>query len=126
MCHQTVSLIARELEAAGIPTVILGSALDIVEHCGVPRFVFTDFPLGNPCGEPWNRDMQWDIVTTALDALAQAREPRTRVDIPYRWQTDTWRTRYMEVTEANRASLQRKGLERRAMRASARPRVGSD
>jgi D-proline reductase (dithiol) PrdB len=38
VCHQTVSLVARHLETNGIPTVIVGSALDIVEHCGVPRF----------------------------------------------------------------------------------------
>ena len=37
-----MSLVARILEEAGIPTVILGSAIDIVEHCGVPRFLFTD------------------------------------------------------------------------------------
>jgi D-proline reductase (dithiol) PrdB len=48
VCHQTISLVARHLETNGIPTVIVGSALDVVEHCGVPRFYFTDFPLGNP------------------------------------------------------------------------------
>ena len=51
-----MSLVARHLEANGLPTVIVGSALDVVEYCGVPRFLFTDFPLGNPCGLPWNRD----------------------------------------------------------------------
>ena len=60
--HQTVSLTARHLEAAGMPTVILGSALDVVEHCGVPRFLFTDFPLGNPCGKPFDTAMQEAIV----------------------------------------------------------------
>jgi hypothetical protein len=34
VCHQTVSLVARHLETNGIPTVIVGSALDVVEHCG--------------------------------------------------------------------------------------------
>ena len=37
-----MSLVARYLEEAGLPTVIVGSARDVVEHCGVPRFVFTD------------------------------------------------------------------------------------
>ena len=44
-----------------MPTVVIGSARDIVEHCGVARFVFTDFPLGNPCGHPWRRDMQREV-----------------------------------------------------------------
>ena len=52
MCHQTVSLIARYLEENGIPTVVMGCAKDIVEHCGVPRFLFSDFPLGNAAGKP--------------------------------------------------------------------------
>ena len=47
-----MSLVARHLESHGIPTVVLGAARDIVEECGVARFVFTDFPLGNPCGRP--------------------------------------------------------------------------
>jgi D-proline reductase (dithiol) PrdB len=47
VCHQTISLAARYLEANGIPTVIMGCAKDIVEFAGVPRFLFNDFPLGN-------------------------------------------------------------------------------
>ncbi len=50
VCHQTVSLVARHLEENGVPTVIMGTARDIVEHCGVARLVFSDFPLGSPCG----------------------------------------------------------------------------
>jgi hypothetical protein len=50
VCHQTISLVARHLEANGIPTVVLAAARDIVEHVGLPRIVHTDFPLGNPCG----------------------------------------------------------------------------
>ena len=68
-----MSLVARHLEANGIPTVIVGSALDIVENCGVPRFLFTDFPLGNPCGPPWRQDLQRTIAGQALDLLRECR-----------------------------------------------------
>ena len=50
VCHQTVSLAARMLEESGIATVVMGCAKDIVEHVGVPRFLFSDFPLGNAAG----------------------------------------------------------------------------
>ena len=40
VCHQTISLVARHLEANGISTVVMGCAKDIVEHAGVPRFLF--------------------------------------------------------------------------------------
>ena len=52
VCHQTVSLVARHLEANGISTVVMGCAKDIVEHAAVPRFLFCDFPLGNSAGKP--------------------------------------------------------------------------
>ena len=58
-----MSLVARHLEAHGIPTVIAGSARDIVEECGVPRFLFSDFPLGNPLGRPWGVEMQRRIIS---------------------------------------------------------------
>ena len=114
MCHQTVSLVARHLEAHGIPTVIVGSALDIVEHCGVPRFLFTDFPLGNPCGHPWRPDMQRDIATAALQLLASATSPRTTQVSPFQWKDDPgWRERYGRVDVAELERLKAAGDERR-------------
>jgi hypothetical protein len=101
VCHQTVSLVARHLEAHGIATVILGSARDIVEHCGVPRFVFTDFPLGNPCGKPYDAEMQGRIVGFGLDLLESARAPRTTVQTPFVWSEDqSWRDNYMRIDRA--------------------------
>ncbi len=92
VCHQTISLVARHLEANGIPTVIIGTARDIVEHCGVARYVFTDFPLGNPCGESYDEDMQRAIVGSALDLLESATKPRTTVVSPYKWSGgDAWK-----------------------------------
>src|SRR3546814_13646848 len=34
VCHQTAGMTARYLEENGIPTVVMGCARDIVEHCG--------------------------------------------------------------------------------------------
>ncbi len=84
-----MSLVARHLEAHGIPTVVFGCARDIVEHCGVPRFLFTDFPLGNPMGRPFDRAMQRDILGLGLALLEQAKEPRTTVQTPYVWSDDS-------------------------------------
>ena len=85
MCHQTVSLVARHLEANGIPTVIIATARDIVERCGVPRLVFVDFPLGNPCGVPFDQQMQSEILELALGLLETAQAPRTTLVAPYEW-----------------------------------------
>jgi D-proline reductase (dithiol) PrdB len=113
-----VSLVARHLEANGVPTVILGSALDIVEHCGVPRFVFSDFPLGNPCGHPWRPDMQRAIVERGLHLLESASAPRTTVRSPFAWKDDPgWRARYNRIDPAEREALLTRGEERRRQRA---------
>ena len=115
MCHQTVSLVARYLEANGIPTVMIGSALDIVEHCGTPRFVFSDFPLGNPCGHPWNPDMQTRTVEIALRLLGSATAPRTTLRSPFAWKPDPgWRERYNLVRPEDRERLLALGDSRRA------------
>lgn len=120
MCHQTVSLVSRHLEANGIPTVMIGSALDVVEHCGVARFVFTDFPLGNPCGHPWQPAMQREIVSMALRLLETATGPRTTVVAPFGWKADDpgWRERYGRVDPAERERLIAIGEERRRTRAA--------
>jgi D-proline reductase (dithiol) PrdB len=109
-----VSLVARHLEANGIPTVIVGSALDIVEHCGVPRFLFTDFPLGNPTGHPWQPEMQRGIVKRALGLLESATGPRTTVAAGIPWKDDPgWRARYGHVDPAERDRLIAVGEARR-------------
>jgi hypothetical protein len=83
-----VSLTARHLEANGIPTVMLGCARDIVEHAGVARFLFSDYPLGNSCGKPNDVENQRAIMGMTLDLLQSATAPRTTVQTPFRWAED--------------------------------------
>jgi hypothetical protein len=87
-----VSLVARHLEAGGIPTVIMGAAKDVVEYCGVPRFLFSDFPLGNSAGRPFDVDSQALTLELALRVLESAPVARTTVQSPLRWRDDaSWK-----------------------------------
>lgn len=113
-----MSLVARHLESVGIATVVVGSARDIVEECGVPRFVFVDFPLGNPCGKPGDRTMQQSIISLALDTVESAVAPRTTVHAPTRWGSDDWRGAFMEVNDDNIESIRQMGEARRAAQAA--------
>ncbi|MGE0484028.1 MAG: hypothetical protein AB7Q81_07800 [Gammaproteobacteria bacterium] len=118
-----MSLVARHLEAAGIPTVVIGSARDIVEECGVPRFLFVDFPLGNPCGKPYDTAMQDAIAGAALDLLERAWVPRTTVQRPEIWNPAedlSWRANFMRVDDSNRAELAAAGEARRREQAAVR------
>ena len=100
MCHQTVSLAARLLEANGIPTVIMGCAKDIVEHCGVPRFLFSDFPLGNSAGRPHDPESQALTLELALRVLETAPAARTTVQSPLRWRDDaSWKLDYNDLAK---------------------------
>jgi hypothetical protein len=113
-----VCLVARHLEENKIPTVVVGSARDIVEECGVARFLFTDFPLGNPFGKPWDKEMQSAIMHMALDLLQSAWQPRTTVQAPFTWsENETWRGLFMHVSQEQREALRKAGETRRAQHA---------
>jgi D-proline reductase (dithiol) PrdB len=98
VCHQTVSLAARALETAGIATLVMGSAKDIVEYVGVPRFLFSDFPLGNSAGRPKDEASQDFTVELALKLLGGAPAARTTVQSPLRWSTSSeWKLDYSNI-----------------------------
>ncbi len=93
-----MSLVARHLEANGIPTVIMGCAKDIVEHCGVPRFLFSDFPLGNSAGRPDDPQSQVFTLELALQVLENAPGARTTVQSPLRWRDDAaWKLDFYNI-----------------------------
>ncbi|MGI9383840.1 MAG: glycine/sarcosine/betaine reductase selenoprotein B family protein, partial [Methyloligellaceae bacterium] len=98
VCHQTIALTARHLEQNGIPTIVRGCAKDIVEHAGVARFLFSDFPLGNAAGRPHDEASQASTLDLALDVLEAARGPRTTVQSPLRWSDDPdWKLDFCNV-----------------------------
>jgi len=107
-----VSLIARYLEANGIPTVMLGCAKDIVEQVGVPRFLFSDFPLGNAAGRPNDPQSQAFTMELALKVLESAPGPRTTVQSPLRWSdSPDWKLDYSNVERLSPQELERRRAE---------------
>jgi len=108
-----VSLVARHLEANGIATAIVGSARDIVEIAGVPRFVFVDYPLGNPMGQPGKGGEQASVLEAALRLVETAGGPRTTQQLDLDWGSEDWRANFMHVGEDNAAELAELGRQRR-------------
>ncbi len=107
-----MSLTARYLEANGIPTVIMGCAKDIVEHAGVPRFLFSDFPLGNAAGKPHDPESQRETLAMALDLLEAATGPRTTRQSPQRWNDDAdWKLDYQNVDRIPPEEIARRRAE---------------
>jgi hypothetical protein len=63
-------------------------------------FLFTDFPLGNPFGKPWDKEMQSSIIDMALALLQYAWQGRTTVQTPFTWSEDEkWRKIFMHTSE---------------------------
>jgi len=112
VCHQTLSLVARMLEQDGIATVVMGCAKDIVEHVGVPRFLFSDFPLGNAAGRPNDRASQDATLDLALRVLESAPGPRTTVQSPLRWSASAdWKLDYCNVERLTPEEIARRRAE---------------
>ena len=98
VCHQTLSLVSRHLEEHGISTVLMACARDIPEHCGVPRMLFSDFPLGNAAGRPHDKESQRRTLDLALRVLESAPAPRTTVQSPLRWAEDrAWKLDFFNI-----------------------------
>ncbi len=107
-----MSLAARTLEAAGIPTVVMGCAKDIVEYVGVARFLFSDFPLGNPAGKPHDTASQTATLELALRVLDGAPGARTTVQNPIRWNADgLWKLDYSNIDQLSKEEIQRRREE---------------
>lgn len=130
VCHQSLSLAARLLEESGIATVLMGCAKDIVEHVGVPRFLFSDFPLGNAAGRPNDPASQARTIELALGLLESAAAARSTVQSPLRWSDSAdWKLDYSNIDRLSAEEITRRRAEfdrgkeeaRRLREATARP-----
>ena len=112
VCHQSVALAARLLEANGIATVVMGCAKDIVEHVGVPRFLFSDFPLGNAAGRPCDPQSQAATLDLALRLLETAPAARTTVQSPLVWSANPdWKLDYCNIERLSPAEIAQRCAE---------------
>ena len=78
-------VLARWIEAAGIPTVVVTMMPDVADALLTPRVVGVEFPFGHPFGMPHDRRMQRLVLETALMVLSGAAGPGTRVDVDVEW-----------------------------------------
>src|SRR5258705_1419742 len=99
----------------------MGCAKDIVEHCGVPRFLFSDCPLGNSAGRPFDADSQALTLELALRVLESAPAARTTVQSPLRWRDDaSWKLDFSDLTKLTPAEVAERRQEFDVVKAVAR------
>ena len=80
----SVGHIARLLETAGIPTVIIGiqAFRQSLAAMTPPRALITPHPMGRTIGAPGDRKRQRQVVLAALDLLETAEQAGTIVEAP--------------------------------------------
>jgi hypothetical protein len=88
VCHQSVGLIARQLEASGIATLCMTSALDITRSVNPPRAAFLDYPLGHTAGKPHDPGLQRRILREALEGFESLTVPGSIKMLPFEWSED--------------------------------------
>ena len=84
-CCKNVPVLARHLERAGIPTVLVTMMPDIAQALVTPRVVGVEFPFGHPFGPPGDAETQGRVLLTALEVLSGATRSGTRLDIDIEW-----------------------------------------
>jgi hypothetical protein len=66
----------------------------------VARFLFSDYPLGSPCGKPFDLDNQRAIVELGLELLETATAPGATLVTPYEWSADhSWKDRVFTTAQ---------------------------
>ncbi len=83
-----MGLVARVIEAAGIPTMLVSTGRDLTELVCPPRSLFVNFPMGNPFGPPNQPDYQRTLLKTALEMVTDFDEPGKIVDLRDSWPDD--------------------------------------
>jgi hypothetical protein len=88
VCVQNVCVIAREMESRGLPTVVGSFLPELTRIAGAPRCLTVSFPLGAPCGNPDNRELQLGVLEDALDLLRTATAPGTMTACARGWRSE--------------------------------------
>jgi D-proline reductase (dithiol) PrdB len=87
-CHRATHLIARGLEARGLPCVTMTALREMAEAFTPARPVFADFPLGATAGRPHDAQMQRDVLRSTLSVADAPAAPWRITDLPQAWSAD--------------------------------------
>src|SRR4029077_18214364 len=102
-CHRATTVIARALEARGLPTLSMSVLLESAEEAKPPRTCFLDFPLGCPAGKPHEVEQQREILRSSLNLASDFDGQTWHIKkLPFEWSPDGSRAWEEEVSELYR------------------------
>jgi len=83
--HMTAGILARAIELAGVPTLVLGNRREILEQVRVPRAVLVDHPDGAPLGNPGNAGKHEHLLRELLELGWSYEGPGMIEALPFAW-----------------------------------------
>jgi len=83
--HQTAALVARAVELAGVPTIVLGTDRALLEAVRAPRAVAVKHPAGAPLGNPGNVGKHQHLLRGLFEAAWQFEGPGLVAELPFVW-----------------------------------------
>lgn len=84
LCHRVAAIVQREIEMAGIPTVLITVAPEQSMQAGPPRVIAPyHFKLGHSLGAPFQKDVQRQVLRDALRRWETREEPGRLWEITY-------------------------------------------
>jgi D-proline reductase (dithiol) PrdB len=89
-----VGLVARAVEAAGIPTVTLNMIWPFQRMIGMPRVAAIEHPFGRPFGDVGDTATQREVLLAALALFDKAREPGHLEHLPFVWHEEPDQTKW--------------------------------
>ena len=89
-----MGLVARVIEEAGIPTVILSMIPAYQPSVGAPRVAAISHPFGRPFGAVGDAETQRAVLRAALRVLETARTPGEVAHLPFRWPEEPKKTKW--------------------------------
>ena len=89
-----MGLVARKIEAAGIPTVTLNMIWVYQRLVGMPRVAAIEHPFGRPFGDVGDAATQRAVLRAALGVFERATRPGSVEHLPFTWHEDPSRTKW--------------------------------
>lgn len=96
MCQQSVGLLQRVFDEAGLSTISLTLVKEITELVKPSRALFVEHPFGFTFGNIGDRETHRGILLACLRAATEITVPGAIVDLPYRWTHDELRERQLQ------------------------------
>jgi hypothetical protein len=107
-----VGLVARVLEAAGIPTVTLNMIWVYQRLVGMPRVAAIEYPFARPYGNVGDADTQGAVLRAALALFESAKSPGHVEHLPFVWPEPPRETKWHPAEPSPIIGMMKKARQR--------------